>query len=81
MVDVAEGLITVPSLGRIFIPDEEYVYPVLNEWLVTVSVSTDWLVLFTRISPDLNVGTNGAATTVCPAINDISSSVNLINLY
>ena len=64
MVDVAEGLITVPSLGRMFIPDEEYVYPVLNEWLVTVSVSTDWLVLETRISPDLNVGTNGAATTV-----------------
>ena len=54
MVDVAEGLITVPSFGLIFIPDEEYVYPVLNEWLVTVSVSTDWLVLFTRISPDLN---------------------------
>jgi len=64
VVDVAEGLITVPSLGRIFIPDEEYVYPVLNEWLVTVSVKTDVEVELTRISPLLNVGTKGAATTV-----------------
>ena len=36
-------------------------YPVLNEWLVTVSVSTDVEVEFTRISPLRNWGTIGEA--------------------